>query len=47
VPPTSHVLARESGLRPDHAGSSLPREDALGNAPDPAAGLFRVPKVIG
>ncbi|HEY8536143.1 MAG TPA: Asp-tRNA(Asn)/Glu-tRNA(Gln) amidotransferase subunit GatC [Vicinamibacterales bacterium] len=49
VPPTSHVLAglprdREDALRP-----SLDRDVALSQAPDAAqaAGLFRVPRVIG
>ncbi|MGE5359755.1 MAG: Asp-tRNA(Asn)/Glu-tRNA(Gln) amidotransferase subunit GatC [Bacteroidales bacterium] len=35
--------------RPDIVRPSLPREDALGNAPDasPATGLFKVPRVLG
>jgi aspartyl-tRNA(Asn)/glutamyl-tRNA(Gln) amidotransferase subunit C len=49
VPPTSHVLSRHPADRVDEAQPSLPRADALANAPDPAleAGLFRVPRVIG
>jgi aspartyl-tRNA(Asn)/glutamyl-tRNA(Gln) amidotransferase subunit C len=49
VAPTSHVQFDRSVLRADEVRPSLPRGDALGNAPDAsiAAGLFRVPKVIG
>jgi aspartyl-tRNA(Asn)/glutamyl-tRNA(Gln) amidotransferase subunit C len=49
VEPTSHVQLEASDLRPDEPRPSLPRADALANAPDAvrAAGLFRVPKVIG
>lgn len=35
------------GLRDDAPEPSLPRERALEEAPDPADGLFRVPRVIG
>ncbi len=49
VSPTSHVLARPGAGRPDEVTPSLPRPDALANAPDAAkeAGLFKVPRVIG
>lgn len=49
VPPTAHVLREETALREDEPRPSLPRADALANAPDAAreAGLFRVPRVIG
>jgi aspartyl-tRNA(Asn)/glutamyl-tRNA(Gln) amidotransferase subunit C len=49
VAPTSHVRFERSVLRPDVVKASLPREQALANAPDASktAGLFRVPKVIG
>jgi aspartyl-tRNA(Asn)/glutamyl-tRNA(Gln) amidotransferase subunit C len=49
VPPTSHVLSRQPADRADDVQPPLPRADALRNAPDPAlaAGLFRVPRVIG
>ena len=49
VPATSHVLSREPLERGDVPRPSLPQADALANAPDPApaAGLFRVPRVIG
>jgi aspartyl-tRNA(Asn)/glutamyl-tRNA(Gln) amidotransferase subunit C len=49
VPPTANVLARFSSDRPDQVCPSLPREEALAAAPEPAlaAGLFKVPQVIG
>jgi aspartyl-tRNA(Asn)/glutamyl-tRNA(Gln) amidotransferase subunit C len=43
VEPTSHVVALENVLRPDEPRPSLPREQALEPAPDPAQGAFRVP----
>jgi aspartyl-tRNA(Asn)/glutamyl-tRNA(Gln) amidotransferase subunit C len=45
---TAHVSGR-SARRHDEVRPSLPRQDALANAPDAAreAGLFRVPRVIG
>ena len=43
VEPTSHVVALENVLRPDEPRPSLPREEALEPAPDPAQGAFRVP----
>jgi aspartyl-tRNA(Asn)/glutamyl-tRNA(Gln) amidotransferase subunit C len=48
VPPTSHVI-RQPIDRPDVVAQSLPRDEALANAPDAAteAGLFKVPRVIG
>jgi aspartyl-tRNA(Asn)/glutamyl-tRNA(Gln) amidotransferase subunit C len=49
VPPTESVLGRYAADRADQLAPPLPREEALANAPDaaPAAGLFRVPRVIG
>jgi aspartyl-tRNA(Asn)/glutamyl-tRNA(Gln) amidotransferase subunit C len=49
VAPTSHVQFERSVLRDDVERPSLARGDVFANAPDasPAAGLFRVPKVIG
>lgn len=49
VPPTSHPLALTAVLRDDETRRSLPREEALAGAPDAdaAAGLFKVPRVIG
>jgi aspartyl-tRNA(Asn)/glutamyl-tRNA(Gln) amidotransferase subunit C len=46
VPPMSHA-ARRGDFRPDVPREGLERERALSEAPDPAEGLFRVPRVIG
>jgi aspartyl-tRNA(Asn)/glutamyl-tRNA(Gln) amidotransferase subunit C len=46
VPPMSHALAERS-FRPDVPSASLERERVLEDAPDPAEGLFRVPRIIG
>jgi aspartyl-tRNA(Asn)/glutamyl-tRNA(Gln) amidotransferase subunit C len=43
VEPTSHVVALANVLRADLPRPSIPREQALAPAPDPAAGGFRVP----
>ena len=43
VPPTSHVVEVENVLRADEPRPSLPVEQALESAPDPALGGFRVP----
>jgi aspartyl-tRNA(Asn)/glutamyl-tRNA(Gln) amidotransferase subunit C len=47
VEPTSHVLNRPVE-RPDTDVASLPRAEALANAPDAAreSGLFKVPRVL-
>jgi aspartyl-tRNA(Asn)/glutamyl-tRNA(Gln) amidotransferase subunit C len=45
VEPTSHPLDVVNVWADDVARPSLPREDALANAPDPADGAFRVPAV--
>jgi len=49
VPATAHVHVDERSEREDELRPSLPLEDVLANAPDAsaAAGLFRVPRVIG
>jgi len=54
IPPTASVLTRYPADRPDQVRPSLPPDEALANAPDPAldsqakpGGLFRVPRVIG
>jgi aspartyl-tRNA(Asn)/glutamyl-tRNA(Gln) amidotransferase subunit C len=49
VPPTSHPLALSAPLRDDEVRPSLPRLEALDQAPeaDPEAGLFKVPRVLG
>jgi aspartyl-tRNA(Asn)/glutamyl-tRNA(Gln) amidotransferase subunit C len=48
VAATSHVVQR-AVEREDEPQPTLPRPDALGNAPDAAreAGLFKVPRVMG
>ncbi|MDR1989472.1 MAG: Asp-tRNA(Asn)/Glu-tRNA(Gln) amidotransferase subunit GatC [Acidobacteriaceae bacterium] len=48
VPPTASVFAEVTD-RADEPAPSLPRADALLNAPDANldAGLFKVPRVIG
>jgi aspartyl-tRNA(Asn)/glutamyl-tRNA(Gln) amidotransferase subunit C len=43
VEPTSHVVALENVLRADEPRPSWPLERVLEEAPDPAAGAFRVP----
>jgi aspartyl-tRNA(Asn)/glutamyl-tRNA(Gln) amidotransferase subunit C len=49
VPATAHVHAGQRTERDDEPRPSLPVADAIANAPDPNpdAGLFRVPRVIG
>ena len=43
---TSHVLAISNVVREDAPATSLPREEALRNAPDGAGEFYRVPKII-
>jgi aspartyl-tRNA(Asn)/glutamyl-tRNA(Gln) amidotransferase subunit C len=43
VPPTSHVVDVPDALREDVPRPSLPRDVALGQAPDAGADGFRVP----
>ena len=45
VEPTSHPLDVVNVYGEDEPRASLPREEALRNAPDPADGAFRVPAV--
>jgi aspartyl-tRNA(Asn)/glutamyl-tRNA(Gln) amidotransferase subunit C len=47
IEPTFHVDGGAHALRDDTAGGSIPREEALANAPESAGGHFKVPKVIG
>ncbi len=47
VPATANVLGQDSVERQDLRTASLDRSGALANAPEAAAGLFRVPKVLG
>jgi len=51
VSPTSHALLETgleggSALRGDEPKASLDRDRVLDGAPDPGAGLFKVPKVL-
>lgn len=48
IEPTSHA-GDAAALRDDEVRPSLPREASLSQAPDgdPAAGLFKVPRVLG
>jgi aspartyl-tRNA(Asn)/glutamyl-tRNA(Gln) amidotransferase subunit C len=45
VEPTSHPLDLMNQWGEDEPRPSLPREEALANAPDPVDGSFRVPAV--
>jgi aspartyl-tRNA(Asn)/glutamyl-tRNA(Gln) amidotransferase subunit C len=45
VEPTSHPLDLVNVWAEDESRPSLPREEALKNAPDPEEGAFRVPSV--
>lgn len=49
VPPTASTVTRHASDRADETRPSLPRDEALANAPDsaPVEGLFKVPRVIG
>lgn len=46
VPPTYHVLPEKNVWREDIVKPSLPREEALANAPEQENGCFKVLKVI-
>lgn len=46
VQPTAHVLPLKNVMRPDEVKPSLPREQALANAPEQEEGYFKVPKVV-
>ncbi len=46
VEPTSHILPMKNVMREDDVRPSLPREDAIRNAPDMADGFYRVPRII-
>ena len=45
VPPTAHVLDVVNVTRPDRPQPSLPRADALRNAPAVSDDCFRVPRM--
>jgi aspartyl-tRNA(Asn)/glutamyl-tRNA(Gln) amidotransferase subunit C len=46
IEPTSHVLSLSNVMREDAPRDSIPREDALSNAPDRTDKFYRVPKII-
>jgi aspartyl-tRNA(Asn)/glutamyl-tRNA(Gln) amidotransferase subunit C len=46
IEPTSHVLSLNNVMRDDIIGHSIPREDAIMNAPDHTDKFYRVPKII-
>ena len=46
VEPLVHVAPRQNVFRPDAAGDSLSRKDALSNAPQQGEGCFKVPRII-
>ena len=46
VEPLAHVLDIKNVSRPDVVVPSLPREEALSNAPEQENGCFRVPRII-
>jgi aspartyl-tRNA(Asn)/glutamyl-tRNA(Gln) amidotransferase subunit C len=46
VAPTAAVTDESPAERPDVPRASLERAQALSNAPDAEAGLFRVPRVL-
>ncbi len=46
VEPTSHVLDINNVMRDDLSEESLPQDRALANAPEKAAGHYKVPKII-
>jgi aspartyl-tRNA(Asn)/glutamyl-tRNA(Gln) amidotransferase subunit C len=47
IEPTSHIGGGSHALRDDRVRRSIARDEALANAPQSAAGHFKVPKVIG
>ncbi|MGH2768393.1 MAG: Asp-tRNA(Asn)/Glu-tRNA(Gln) amidotransferase subunit GatC [Actinomycetota bacterium] len=49
VPPTSHAIPLANVYRPDEPGVPRPpisQEEALGAAPRPESGHFRVPRIL-
>ena len=46
VEPLVHIAPRANVFRADQAGESLPREEALRNAPERSEGCFLVPRII-
>jgi aspartyl-tRNA(Asn)/glutamyl-tRNA(Gln) amidotransferase subunit C len=46
IQPTSHVLSLSNVMRNDISKNSLPRDEALKNAPACTDKFYRVPKII-
>jgi len=46
VEPLMHILDVKNVVREDRREESLPREEALKNAPKTSGGFFQVPRVI-
>ena len=46
IEPTSHVISMSNVVRDDSVEPSLPRDEALRNAPDSTGEFYRVPKII-
>ena len=46
VEPLSYPVERETAFREDKVNESIPRNEALKNAPDTDGEFFKVPKVI-
>ena len=46
VEPTAHALPIKNIMRPDEVKPSLPRDEALANAPKSEEGRFAVPRIV-
>ncbi|OGP21846.1 MAG: asparaginyl/glutamyl-tRNA amidotransferase subunit C [Deltaproteobacteria bacterium GWA2_55_10] len=46
VEPTTYTVPLKTALREDRVRESLPREEALKNAPEAERGCFKVPQII-
>ena len=46
IEPLVHATSGADVFRPDEPLPSLPREEAIANAPEPSDGFFAVPKVV-
>ena len=46
IEPTSHVIEMRNVMRDDRLRPSLPKDEALMNAPDRTGDFYRVPKII-
>ena len=46
IEPTSHIIPLNNVMADDILGASLPRLEALKNAPDTTGKFYRIPKII-